>query len=279
MPDKTLPDDPSPDVESNGHGEQPDRLFEVVTEFVNTDDWAAARDVLNRHPLLLSEQAFALLEQSIHGYLEEENLPLAYHLMMHRDLLRVARDAGYDAAFELVARPPSEALMQAIGAFVNAADWHASRAVLEQHAELLSHEANLAFQGVIQAALAADDRQRLEGLISHHEVLRAAQEEGIDAAFASLDPSAQAEPDLKLLSVIGHNTIAVMLGEPENRADWLASVRQLREDALSEGDESLAALLGAVVRLLEGEPVDEIEPEGLGTAHTAVWAQIQTALG
>jgi hypothetical protein len=45
-----------------------------------------------------------------------------------------------------------EALLQAIVEFVNTKDWEASQRVLEAHPELLSPEADAAFEGFIQAA-------------------------------------------------------------------------------------------------------------------------------
>ena len=81
-----------------------------------------------------------------------------------------------------------------------------------------------------------------------------------------------------LLSVIGHNTIAVMLGDRDKRGDWLKSVRRLHRDARAEGDEALAGLLSAIMKLLNGRPIHEIEPQGLDTPHQAVWERIVSAL-
>lgn len=270
---------------ANGHDSQQHRLanlpmLDTILEFVNAEDWEESRRILNHNPMLLSETAQETFAALIQNYLAQNELRLAYHLAIHRDLLRHAREMGYDRAFELVSTPPSEALVRVIAEFMQAADWAASREVLREHPELLSYEANTAFQALIQAAIEADDQSRIEALISHHELLRAAQELGADEAFRRAEAAESGESsDLMLLSVIGHNTIAVMLSEQEQREEWRESVRQLRRDARAEGDASLVALLGAVLKLLEGRPVSEIEAGKLAPAHDAVWAQITAALG
>lgn len=278
-----------PETTANGNGSHGDTagpqvdqsLLDMILEFVNAEDWGETRRVLNQHPMLLSEDAMAALEALIRSYLAQDNLRLAYHLAIHRDLLRLARELGYDRAFELVSSPPSEEMVRIIAKFIQAENWTASREVLDRYPELLSHEANAAFQALIQAALEAGDQGRLNSLVSHHELLRAAQELGVDEAFHRAEAAAEGDEtaDLMMLSVIGHNTIAVMLGEREKRGDWLKSVRQLHREARAEGDEALAGLLSAVMKLLNGKPAAEIEPEGLDAPHRAVWVQIVSALG
>lgn len=274
-----------PAQSANGHDSQQHPLtnlplLDTILEFVNAEDWEQSRSILNRNPMLLSETAQQTFAALIQNYLAQNELRLAYHLAIHRDLLRHARELGYDRAFELVSTPPSETLVRVIAEFMQASDWAASREVLRHHPELLSHEANVAFQALIQAAIEADDQPRIEALISHHELLRAAQELGADEAFRRAEAAESGEStDLMLLSVIGHNTIAVMLNEVEQREEWRESVLQLQRDARAEGDASLVALLSAILKLLQGRPVSEIKAGKMSPAHDAVWAQITAALG
>ena len=274
--------DPNEKPTANSNGDTPghEAMLDVILEFVNAPDWEASRGVLNRNPMLLSGQAMETFEALIQSYLAQGDLRLAYHLAIHRDLLRLAREVGYARAFELYSAPPSEQMVEWIAEFMQAEDWAASRGVLERRPDLLTHEANAAFQALIQAALEADDHSRLEALVSHHELLRAAQELGIDEAFRRAEAAAAgARADLMVLSVIGHNAIAVMLNETERRAEWLQTVRRLQRDARREGDAPLVALLSAVMKLLGGKPAGEIRPQGLDAAHRAVWEQIVAALG
>ena len=109
---------------------------------------------------------------------------------------------------------------------------------------------------------------------------REQQELGADEAFRRAEAAESGEStDLMLLSVIGHNTIAVMLNEVEQREEWRESVLQLQRDARAEGDASLVALLSAILKLLQGRPVSEIKAGKMSSAHDAVWAQITAALG
>ena len=105
-----------PETGTNGSGSHTDiggtrvdrSLLDMILEFVNAEDWGESRRVLNRNPMLLSEDAMLAFEALIHSYLAQDNLRLAYHLAIHRDLLRLARELGYKRAFELVSSPPSE---------------------------------------------------------------------------------------------------------------------------------------------------------------------------
>ena len=67
--------------------------------------------------------------------------------------------------------------------------------------------------------------------------------------------------------------VAVMTDVPDKREEWLGTVQQLLGQAREHKDTPMIALLEAVVRLLMGDPVEEIEPE-LEGPHAAAWARI-----
>jgi hypothetical protein len=89
----------------------------------------------------------------------------------------LAAAAGAQLALEQLARLPQLANM--LIAWVQTPDWDASRAYLEQHqSELLTDEAEIALQGIIQV------NDNHPELVRHLELLRKARREGIAAAYA-----------------------------------------------------------------------------------------------
>lgn len=268
----------TPAPSTNGK-QVPQALLDQIAEFVNAPDWEESRAILGRTPLLLSEEADDAFEVLIQMYLARGEMRIAYHLAIHRDLLRNCKELGYRRAFELVSTPPSEEMLASIVAFLEAADLEATRAVLDEHPDLLTPEGDAAFQALIQAALETDDRPRMESLGSHHELLRACRQIGVEAAFeqAAHAPDDEEVNLLMTLSVLGHNTISVMTAEPDMRDDWRQKVLLMQADARAHDDAPLLALTTAILRLLKGDPFTEIAPD-LSGPHAAVWEQIVEAL-
>lgn len=255
------------------------QLLEAIAAFVNAEDWTASREILGRNPLLLSEEADRAFERLIRAYLVQNNLRLAYHLALHRDLLRACREVGYAEAFRLISTPPSAEMVRTIAQFINAEDWQAARHVVEAHPELLSREAEAAFQALIQAAIVKEDDQWLETLATHQTLLRACRQLGVEEAFrrAESAPDEATVEQMILLSVVSHNTLAVLLHEPNKRDEWAAQVRHLQRRARAEGDKQGARLFGAILRLLGGRSVETLRPR-LSGVHADVWRAIAAAL-
>ncbi len=266
----TLPTEPE-DIDA--------QLMEALVAFVNAEDWAASREILGRNPRLLSEEADRALGQLVRIYLEENNLRLAYHLAIHRDLLRACREVGYAEAFRLVSTPPSAEMLHAIAQFVNAQDWQSARQAVETHPELLSREADAAFQALMQAAIFTGDDEKLEMLAAHQMLLRACRQLGVEEAFrrAENTPDAQTVERMMLLSMVGHNTLAVLLHEPEKRHEWVGKVRQLQRRARAEGDKQGVRLFGAILRLLGGKPIASLRPR-LSGMYAETWEAIRAGL-
>lgn len=255
------------------------QLMEAIAAFVNAEDWATSREILGRNPLLLSEEADRLFERLIRAYLVQNNLRLAYHLAIHRDLLRACREVGYAEAFRLISTPPSAEMVRTIAEFIHAEDWQSARQTVEAHPELLSREAEAAFQVLMQAAILEEDNESLETLAAHQMLLRACRQLGIEEAFrrAESAPDEAAVEQMILLSVVGHNTLAVLLHEPQKREEWAEKVRQLQGGARAAGDEQGVRLFGAILRLLGGKPIAALRPR-LSGVYAEVWEAIKAGV-
>jgi len=252
----------------------PDEVLQsALMAFVGAGTWQESRRVLEGHPLLLSQEAQGLLERLARAALDQGDQETAYRLSLHLDLLRSAIELGYDAAFERIQHPPDEALAASIAAFVSAGDWPAARAYLDAHPELLTPEADNTFDALIQAALAVSDGARANLLILHRDLLRTVRQAGPDEAFRMVGGEDAPVGGAVVVNVVAHNTAAVLTAVPEKRGEWLAGVRELREEARQREDTGMIALLDAIERLLEGAAYASIRP-ALQGAYAAAWAQI-----
>ncbi len=79
------------------------------------------------------------------------------------------------------------------------------------------------------------------------------------------------------LDLIATNTIAVMTERKDRHEEWLRAVKQLKTQAQGYGDVPMVALAEAVIRLLQGEPVESIKLE-LEGPHAACWDQIMAGI-
>jgi hypothetical protein len=167
-----------------------------------------------------------------------------------------------------------EALLQTVVEFISTQDWEAARRVLEAHPELLSPEADTAFEGFIQAAEERNEPEMVRHLTMHRDLLRACREFGVEEAFRRV---AGSPDEADILNVIANNTIAVMTNRPDRREEWSGVVQEIQAQAEEHDVAPMVALLDAITRLLMGESPDEIAPK-LEGPYTACWERIVEAL-
>ncbi len=80
-------------------------LVETIGEFITATSWEDSRRWLEAHPELLSAQADAVFEELIRTHTARGERNVVRQLVIHRDLLRMAREVGTQAAFERMAGP------------------------------------------------------------------------------------------------------------------------------------------------------------------------------
>jgi hypothetical protein len=163
-----------------------------------------------------------------------------------------------------------EALLQAVIEFVNTQDWEAAQRVLEAHPELLSPEADTAFEGFILVAEERNESEAVRHLTMHRDLLRTCRELGVEEAFRRV---AGSPDEAAVLDVIANNTIAVMTDRPDRREEWFEVVQGIQAQAEEHDVAPMVALLDAITRLLMGESSDEVAP-GLEGPYAACWERI-----
>ncbi len=260
--------------------DQMDELAVLLHEFITTPTFhGKQRIVEGNHALLLSDEADATLAGLLLAYGDDDDLREA--LTFHRDLLRRARQIGVMEAFvesrRNLEQAPSgdggltaeqaQALVDVIGEFITADDWESSYALLSEHPELLTPEAEAVFERLIETHSSREQHNVVRQLIIHRDLLRACQDIGVEAAFQRMmDP-----PDV--LDILADNTIIVLTSQPEDRETWAEAVRQSRVRAAELGQDDMLALLKAISRLLDGLMPGDIEPPPEGP-HAACWRRI-----
>lgn len=170
--------------------------------------------------------------------------------------------------------PEFEQFVAAVVAFANAENWSAARQVLEEHPELLTPDADLALEYLIEMTQTQGQQEAARILSLHRDLLRLVREMGVEETFTRLEEHERLQTALKhIFEVIAHNTIAVLTVAPQRLAEWLAQVRQIAEQAKQAGDTEMVELLGAVARLLEGEEIAAIHMTATGP-YAACWHEI-----
>ncbi len=76
-----------------------DELLEIITEFVTAPDWETSRQVLEDNPVLIAEEVDMAFGALIRHFESEGDERTLLNLITHRDLLRMCRAIGVDAAF------------------------------------------------------------------------------------------------------------------------------------------------------------------------------------
>ncbi len=79
------------------------------------------------------------------------------------------------------------------------------------------------------------------------------------------------QPDV--FGAIANNTVAVMTSHPEHREEWFNTLRGLQSEAQARKNAPMAALVGAIIKLLLGDKPEAIHPQ-LEGEYAACWDAI-----
>lgn len=138
------------------------------------------------------------------------------------------------------------ALADAIQAFLNAEDWDDTRAVLIAQQELLlSPEAEEAMEGLVEQARRNENQQAADMFELHLNILRAAQESGIEPVFQQIKSMEQAQREI---NDSANTPVAKAVQAYLNAENWDATREVLRENQellfMPEAEALLQELIG-----------------------------------
>ncbi|MGI8984505.1 MAG: hypothetical protein ACR2HM_08250 [Acidimicrobiales bacterium] len=264
-------------------------LAEALIAWIATPAWDASEAYLAEHAgTLLTERGEAEIEHLIDAN------PSHPGLVEHLELLQAARSSGIETAYRAHSeRSLFQDMSMVVQGWISTSTWDRSYAFAAGHEELLSIPATLVLQD-LASEQPRDPERRL-----HRGLLALVQLDGIDAAYAVLDPAATqaaaaaegaGEPTDRALALVRiHSglvpdsteahfrlaTLAIRLGEAGEAAAALADCADhaapfersdfaRRLDLLVGTDPELAPLVTELRALLAGSPGQGVEPAHRG---------------
>jgi hypothetical protein len=197
------------DPEAYRQLEQAAQLLPTLQAFLDADNWADSRRVLEQHPELLGDEADALLGQMIAAQDDED--AIAY-LEQHRELLRRCRQVGVEQAFadlesgdadpeaalralmeraesdsearatleEMERQMEQHSLMQAIDALIEAESPAEVLEAVQEHPALLTDEADAMLRQGIENARQMGQAGMARHIEERYQILRQIREQGLD---------------------------------------------------------------------------------------------------
>ncbi|MFP3896603.1 MAG: CpXC domain-containing protein [Anaerolineales bacterium] len=165
-----------------------EEMVAAIQEFVQAQNWAEARDVLEDHPELLGNRGDRVMGAFIEAARNLGSDKTEAVLQEHRDLLRRCQEVGVEEAFaekmDLEQEGSEESLVQALETLVVAETWEEAQRIVEAHPDLLREEVGQALTLLIDSAQEEGDDDTAAILREHRDLLARCREIGVEAAFA-----------------------------------------------------------------------------------------------
>nr|MBA2680950.1 tetratricopeptide repeat protein [Ktedonobacteraceae bacterium] len=247
-----------------------EETVQAVEDFLTAEDWNATQEVVQtQHELLFRPEVETLFEQNImqaRNAGEERALQL---LEIHLALLRACKDVGIQQAFEQLFAAQEDALpfdaeliSGSIAALLGSPQERLEyMQSLTEQASRTQDEELKALIRVIQLALFSK-----EDLSHLGRDLQGVYRQAWETIAASVEAGGMDAEDFE---AIASNTLAVLGPAANQRNEWRTSLAELRNGATVQGRGNLAALLDAVIRLLDADS----NPAGLGGGLKGIYAQ------
>jgi hypothetical protein len=251
-----------------------DELMQAVRDFVNADDWDASRQVVEAwKALLFQPEVETIFEQSIiqaRSAGEERTVEM---LELHLAVLRDCKAGGIAEAFAKHAASrqvdlpfDAELMPRSIAALLG------SPQEKMEHMQYLAAQADettdadvKALINTIQLALFSKDLSQFGRELTG--VYRQAWE-----AIVTTVEAGGVDPDT--FDTIINNTLAVLGPVSDRRSEWRNNLVTLRNQSTAGGNRNMAALLEAVIGLLDAGG----DPAGLGEGLAGVYARTWQAI-
>ena len=244
-------------------------VMQAILDFVNAKDWDATRKVIEtQQALLFQPEMETLFEQNISQARATENLHWAELLEMHLALLRDCKANDIEAAFAKLAANEkkllpfdAELLPRSIAALLGSPqEKMAYMQSLMTMAKETTDEDLKVFINTIQLALFSPDFSQLG------RDLKGSYRQAWETITASVEAGGV---DPRLFETIASNTRTVLGPDASRRGVWRSNLAEVRNQVIAKGDRNMAALLDAVIGLLDASG----NPAGLGEGLKGIYAQ------
>ena len=218
----------------------PDELSSAIQALLDADDSDALLQQLAQHPILLTSEAIAAIEQFIDQSRQAGSADLAQALEERLKTLKQVAAASSQIDEEL-----AELLID----WINASTWEKSQELLQANAEqLLSSEAFETLNKLLVQDTREDEEEeqkRTRVLLQHKAILELARAETIEAAYAQFRKPSPLASALQALPDELRNALQAMIAV-KNPAELIEQIRQhpilLTEEATNAIDKLLDEL-------------------------------------
>jgi len=225
----------------------------AIRAFLDAEDWAATRQVVEREPALLLDPAVeSIFESNIRQARSGGDQRTAAFLQQHLELLRACKRDGVETVFAAQeaaqpALPLDEAL---IGEIITALRGSPQeklalvQTLTRLRAECEEDESLVQFVDTVQTALVGADPGALGDELTgiYTQIWQA-------IVIASSQTSLQL--DAETAQILVANTLAVLGPASDQRSEWRSALGQMRNAATVAGDHQLVALIDAILALLD----------------------------
>jgi tetratricopeptide (TPR) repeat protein len=246
-----------------------DEVVQAVRDFVKAEDWDASRQVVEaQQEVLFQPEVETLFEQNIARARTTGNQRTAEMLELHLALLRECKTIGIVEAFERLSAEEEDALPfdaelipRSIAALLGGPQKKMEHV---QYLNMLASQATdedlKALIAVIQLALFEKDLSQLG------RNLKGVYQQAWEAIVVGVESGGV---DPRVFDAIIHNTLAVLGPASHQRSEWRNNLVELRNQSTAMGDRNMAALLDAVIGLLDAGG----NPGGLGVGLKGIYAR------
>ncbi len=253
-------------------------LLDIIVTFVNAQGWDASQQVIQAHPELLLPQVDVLFDALIQMSRAQNDPRSAAILAMHRDVLRMCREAGVTETFRRVKADGNiETLLDGIAQATilvmtsqpqNRDAWLDSMRDLHTEARELQDAPLTELTGAIVQLLSGEPaiaiRPSLDGLYKTCW----------DVIARTLSSSSMAARlRVEMLDSLARNTLVAHGGDSTQRQAWLGFIRMIHVQAEDLHDLQMAALTDAIIGLLEGMDPATLKPD-LKWPYRVCWERL-----
>jgi hypothetical protein len=216
------------------------QVMDAVDVLLKARTWDEARDVVQSHPELATDDAEARLSELLAQARTTDDGDPAF-LEENLTLLRRCREVGLTAAFEEKSR-----LMEALYDFVEAPTWDDARELLEAHPELLAGDVDRILAHMAEDARSDRSKDAAVFLEENRALLARTREVGITRAFEEVGAAPLGDLMVKLDAFLDAptwvetrrvlETYPELLGDDADSmlADLIEAARQERDDPGAE---------------------------------------------
>ena len=258
-----------------------EEVMQVVLDFVNAEDWEATRQMLEaQQELLFQPEVELLFEQNITQAQADGEERVVRLLELHLTLLRACKASSIEEAFARLAADQEgedeeaddvlpfdpQLISRTIAALLDGPQQkmehmqYLTAMVNEKTDEDLKTLIN-----TIQLAMFSNDLSQLG------RDLKGVYKQAWETIAASIEVG---DVDPRIFATIATSTLAVLGPAANRRGEWRGNLADVRNQATARGDRNMAALLDAVIGLMDAGG----DPAGLGEGLKGIYARTWQAI-